>query len=180
MQSASCLFWIDLEMTGLNPEWDVILEMASLVTSNNLEIIARGPDLVIHQPDIVLETMDAWVHACHEKSGLLRAVKSSTVSLADAYEQTLVFARNYCVPQTVPMCGNSVYKDRAFLQRTMPELEAYFHYRLVDVSSIKELVRRWYADAPKAFFEKSEKHRALDDVYASIEELKHYRTYFFK
>lgn len=180
MQSDACLFWIDLEMTGLDPDRDVILEAASVVTSNNLEIIARGPNIVIHQPDAVLETMDPWVRDCHRKSGLVHAVKTSSISLTDALEQTLAFARTYCAPQKVPLCGNSVYKDRAFLQRAMPELEAYFHYRLVDVSSIKELVRRWYPNDPKAFFEKPEKHRAFDDISASIDELKHYRTHFFK
>lgn len=179
MDSENYLFWLDLEMTGLEYEKDVILEIASVITNNQLEVIAEGPSLVIHQPDSMLETMDNWNQKHHRASGLYAEVQSSTVSLEQAYRQTLYFAEKYCKPHTVPVCGNSVYNDRAFLRRFMPELDRLFHYRLIDVSTVKELARRWYSDSPHIYFKKDSNHRAQQDVYASIEELKHYRKYFF-
>ncbi len=173
------LFWIDLEMTGLNLAQDAIIEVASVVTNDTLDVIAEGPSLVIHQPEFVLEKMDAWNKNQHSSSGLLDRVRSSHITLAEAYELTLDFARR-CCKKNVPVCGNSVYQDRAFLKRFMPELDQYFNYRIIDVTTIKEVVRRWYTGDPNALFEKKSNHRALEDVYASIEELKHYRAYFFK
>lgn len=180
MQSDSYLFWLDLEMSGLNLPNDTILEIASVITNNNLEIIAQGPALVIHQSDAVLEAMDAWNTRQHGGSGLVEAVRQSHVTMTEACDKTLAFIAEHCKPKTAPLCGNTVYQDRAFLKVFMPQLEAYFHYRIIDVSSIKEVVRRWYPKDPCNHFEKKGNHRALDDVYASIEELKHYRTSFFK
>lgn len=174
------LFWIDLEMTGLDSDRDTIIEIASVVTDNNLNFVAEGPALVIHQPESVLESMDEWNRSQHGGSGLIASIRTSTTSLSDAYEQTLVFARQYCKYRVTPVCGNSVFQDRAFLRRLMPELDKYFHYRIIDVTSVKELVRRWYPLDKCIYFEKKTDHRALADVYASIEELKHYRTHFFK
>jgi len=174
------LFWIDLEMTGLDPAHDVIIEIASLVTDNNLTVVAEGPSLVIHQPDFRLDGMDEWNTTHHGESGLTDEVKRSTITLNEAYERTLTFAREHCEPDITPVCGNSVYQDRAFLRRLMPELDQYFSYRIIDVSSIKEVVRRWYPTDPCMYYEKETNHRALGDVHASIEELKHYRKYFFR
>ncbi len=180
MLSDSYLFWLDLEMTGLDSSKDTILEIASIITNNNLEIIAQGPALVIHQPDNILEGMDSWNQHHHKESGLIQAVKDSRVSLAEAYDKTVSFAKEYCKPQAVPLCGNTIYQDRAFLRVLMPELDAFLHYRVIDVSSVKELVRRWYPKDAYTYFNKSGKHRAFDDVLAAVEELKHYRKYFFK
>jgi oligoribonuclease len=173
------LFWLDLEMTGLNPEHDAIIEMASVITNNNLEVIAEGPHFIIHQPEEILALMDAWCVNAHSKSGLTEKVRISTTTVAQAQQQTLEFLRQYCQPQTVPLCGNSVYQDRTFLRKYMPELETFLHYRIIDTSSIKEVVRRWYPKSAHTKFVKKENHRALEDVYASIEELKHYKKYFF-
>ncbi len=174
------LFWIDLEMTGLDPDRDTIIEIASVVTQSTLEFIAQGPSFVIHQPDSILDAMDDWNKNQHRKSGLWSQVQASTVTLPQAYEATLAFATQYCRPRITPVCGNSVYQDRAFLRRLMPELDRYFHYRIIDVTTVKELVRRWYPKDKCVYFEKSTDHRALSDVYASIEELKHYRKHFFR
>lgn len=180
MVSGNYLFWLDLEMTGLDSSRDTILEIASVITDNALEVVAQGPSLVIHQMEPVLEGMDDWNQRHHKESGLIDEVRQSTVSLVEAYEKTLAFAREYCKPQTAPLCGNTIYQDRAFLRVLMPELDQFLHYRVIDVSSIKEVVRRWYPKDPSNYFEKSGRHRALEDVYAAIHELHHYRVHFFK
>lgn len=173
------LFWLDLEMTGLRPNVDKILEIASVITTNELEIVAEGPTFAIYQPEEILGLMDEWCTNTHTKSGLVEKVRTSTVTVAHAEEKTLEFMAEYCQAQSTPLCGNTVYQDRAFLRNYMPTLEAFLHYRIVDVSSVKEVVRRWYPHSPFIHFKKAENHRALEDVYASIEELKHYRDHFF-
>jgi oligoribonuclease len=172
------LVWVDLEMTGLDPERCVIVEIATLVTDGSLEIVAEGPNLVIHQPEEALASMHPEVVAMHEKSGLLERIRASTVSHADACAQTLAFLREHVEPKTSPLCGNSVWKDKQFLERWMPEIVAHLHYRLVDVSTVKELARRWYPSftLPK----KAERHRALDDIRESIAELALYRSQLFR
>ncbi|MBK8240991.1 MAG: oligoribonuclease [Deltaproteobacteria bacterium] len=168
---------MDLEMSGLDPDHCAILEIATIITDAELGIIAEGPDLVIHQSDAVLDAMDEWCTQHHGDSGLTAAVKASTVSLVDAEAQTLAFIAQHCGPRQAPLCGNTIWQDRRFLLRHMPTLEAHLHYRLVDVSTIKELARRWYPklEAPK----KSESHRALDDIRESIAELRFYRERLF-
>lgn len=173
------MFWVDLEMTGLDPERCVIVEIASLVTDGELNLIAEGPALVIHQPEEALATMDDFVRQMHTRSGLLERIRSSTVTLQQATEATAAFLREHCPEaRTTPLCGNSVWKDREFLSRWMPAVVEHLHYRIVDVSTIKELVRRWYGpdrQTPK----KREVHRAVDDIHESIEELKFYRKNVF-
>ncbi len=172
------LVWIDLEMTGLEPETCTILEIATIVTSADLEIVATGPNLAIHHPDEVLEAMDEWNTTHHTESGLVERVRASEISLAEAEAQTLEFLREWVDPGKAPLCGNSISQDRRFLRAYMPGLEEYFHYRNVDVSSIKELVKRWYADdylPPR----KKAAHLALDDILESIDELRYYRTDIF-
>jgi oligoribonuclease len=178
--SEKYIVWIDLEMTGLDLATDVILEIATIITDNNLAIIARGPSLVIHQPDAVLENMNSWCKEHHGKSGLTEAVKQSKMSLQEAEAQTLEFIKSYCKQATAPLAGNSVYQDRAFLVRYMPTLIDYLHYRIIDVSTVKELARRWYPNDPLVNFKKQETHRALTDIEESIKELDHYRQNFFK
>ena len=173
------LVWLDLEMTGLDPEKDQILEMATLVTNNNLEVIGVGPHFIIHHAEDVLQSMDEWNRTQHTKSGLWAQVLVSTTTLHEAEEQTLAFLMQYCKPKDAPLCGNSVFQDKAFLKKYMKNLEQFFHYRIIDVSSIKELVRRWYQNNAYAYFKKSEDHRAVEDIYSSIAELNHYRTHFF-
>lgn len=175
----SALVWIDLEMTGLNPEHDTILEIATVVTTNNLELIAQGPSFVIHQPDELLAQMDAWNQEHHTKSGLVKAVQQSTVSLKEAEVATLAFLQTYAHKNFSPLCGNSVWQDRIFLKRHMPSINEFLNYRIIDVSSIKEVIKRWYPESPFEHFVKVENHRALEDILQSVEELKHYRTYFF-
>ena len=168
-------------MTGLDPARDVIVEIATLVTDDDLEIVAEGPDLVVHQPEEVLAAMSPVVLGMHTKSGLVEAVRASTVSLADAGGQTLEFLKAH-VPEagTVPLCGNSIAMDRRFLAVHLPELEAYLHYRSVDVSTVKELCRRWYPDAFAAAPAKAGGHRALHDIRESVAELRHYRATIFR
>jgi len=175
------LVWMDLEMTGLDHTSDVIVEIATLVTDDELEIVAEGPDLVVHQPDEVLAKMDQFVVDMHTRSGLLDQIKGSTISLEDAGAATLEFIREH-VPEsrTVPLCGNSIGTDRRFLAAYLPEIEEYLHYRSVDVSSIKELVRRWYPDVLGHRGWKQGSHRALDDIRESISELKMYRELVFR
>jgi oligoribonuclease len=168
------LIWIDMEMTGLQPDSDRIIEMALLVTDAQLNIIAEGPALVIHQPDAVLEAMDSWNRGTHAKTGLTQRVRSSSLSEAQAERAALEFLAAHVPPNASPMCGNSICQDRRFLARWMPQLEAYFHYRNIDVSTLKELLRRWKPDVLKGFT-KEGKHEALADILESIEELKFYR-----
>lgn len=172
--------WMDLEMTGLDHTRDVIVEIATLVTDDDLEIVAEGPDLVVHQPDEALAAMDPVVVEMHTKSGLLPAIRASTVSLADAGAATLEFIREHVPePATVPLCGNSIGTDRRFLAAYLPEIEAYLHYRSIDVSSVKELVKRWYPAVNGARVHKAGSHRALDDIRASVAELRYYRERVF-
>jgi oligoribonuclease len=175
------LAWMDLEMTGLEPESHVIVEIATIITDDDLEIVAEGPDLVVHADDEALAAMDDVVREMHTRSGLLEAITTSTIGLAEAGTQTLDFLRSHIPePRTVPLCGNSIGTDRRFLARYLPDIEHHLHYRSVDVSTIKELARRWapevLADAPK----KALGHRALDDVRESIDELRYYRTALFR
>jgi oligoribonuclease len=170
---------MDLEMSGLDPKTCSILEIASLVTDKDLNLVAQGPSLVVHQPDSVLEAMDDWNKEHHGKSGLIEAVKSSKLTAGEAERQTLEFVALHCAPQSSPLCGNTIYQDRRFLIEYMPKLESYLHYRLVDVSTIKELVKRWYGpefQAPR----KKQSHKALDDILETVEELKFYRKTVFK
>jgi oligoribonuclease len=177
-QSADNLVWIDLEMTGLDPGRDAILEIATIVTDGQLDVVAEGPVLAIHQTPAVLAAMDEWNQEQHARSGLLARVRATTCTGAQAEAATLKFLREYVPASASPMCGNSVCQDRRFLHRLMPALEGYFHYRNLDVSTVKELARRW-APAQKAF-EKDGRHRALDDIRASIAELRHYRKHLFR
>ena len=172
---------MDLEMTGLDPGRDVIVEIATLVTDDELAVVAEGPDLVVHQPAEAMVAMDDFVRAMHTRSGLLPLIEASTVDLADAGAQTLAFIKEH-VPEsrTVPLCGNSIGTDRRFLARYLPDIEDWLHYRSVDVSTIKELARRWYPDAIKGSPEKEGRHRALDDIKASVEELRYYREAVFR
>lgn len=171
------LVWIDLEMSGLDPKTCQILEIATLVTDADLNIIATGPELIVHQPDSVLAAMDTWCTEHHGASGLTAAVKASTVSLADAEAQTLAFLQAHTTRGASPLCGNSIWQDRRFLIAGMPAIDSFLHYRLIDVSTIKELARRWYPDvrAPA----KQESHRALDDIRESVAELRFYRERLF-
>ena len=178
MEAAPPLVWIDLEMSGLDPDRCQILEIAVIITDGDLEVIVEGPDLVIHQPDPVLAAMDAWCTRQHGLSGLTAAVQASTVTLADAEAQVLELVRAHCPPGKSPLCGNSIGHDRRFLIRYMPALVDHLSYRNIDVSSVKELVRRWYpalAAPPKR-----ETHRALDDIRESIAELQFYRQHVFR
>ena len=168
------LIWIDMEMTGLVPDSDRILEIALLVTDGQLDVVAAGPVLVVHQPDSVLAAMDSWNTGVHGKSGLVDKVKASRLDEAAVEAQMLAFLEQHVPSGASPMCGNSICQDRRFLARWMPRLEAWFHYRNLDVSTLKELVRRWKPEAAKGL-KKEGKHEALADILDSIEELKYYR-----
>jgi oligoribonuclease len=172
------LVWMDLEMSGLDPDGCAILEIATIVTDADLAIVAEGPDIVVHQSDAVLDAMDEWCTKHHGDSGLTAQVRASTVSLAEAERLTLEFVASHAAPRQSPLCGNTIWQDRRFLVRHMPQLEAHLHYRLVDVSTIKELVRRWYPDLKAPV--KAESHRALDDIRESIAELRFYREHVFR
>ena len=175
------LVWMDLEMTGLDPALNAIVEIATLVTDDDLAVVAEGPDLVVHQPPEVLDGMDDVVRKMHIKSGLLAAIEGSTISLADAGAVTLDFIKQHVPePRTVPLAGNSIGMDRRFLAVHLPAIEQYLHYRSVDVSTVKELCRRWYPDVLTNAPEKAGGHRALDDIRESVEELKYYRSSVFK
>lgn len=173
------LVWIDLEMTGLDIKKDVILEIATLVTNNELDILAKGPALVINQKNEILEQMSSWCIKHHTASGLVEAVKQSTITIEEAELKTLDFLKEYTVPEVSVLCGNSVWQDRNFIRKYMKNLDEFLNYRIIDVSSIKELVNRWYPNSSKSNFVKPDGHRALEDIIYSVEELKHYRTYFF-
>ena len=175
----SNLIWLDLEMTGLIPESDCIIEIATIVTDGELNILEEGPVLAIHQSDVILEGMDEWNTEHHTASGLVQRVRESNIDLARAQKDTLAFLANYCPAGASPMCGNSICQDRRFMVRLMPELEAFFHYRNLDVSSIKEVIRRWEPSVLDGFKKKAT-HQALDDIRESIDELKYYRQTVFK
>jgi len=173
------LVWLDCEMTGLEPETERIIEIAVIVTGPHLIPRIEGPVLVIHQSDALLDAMDAWNKGTHGKSGLIDKVKTSTTTEEDAQAQVLAFIAQYIPQGGSPMCGNSIGQDRRFLAKYMPRLEAYFHYRNLDVSTLKELSKRWAPDIYKAF-KKQQRHTALADVHESIDELAHYREHFLK
>jgi oligoribonuclease len=175
------LVWIDLEMTGLDAATDVIVEIACIVTDSQLDVVDEGIDIVVHQPPEALAAMDDYVRTMHTKSGLLPAIEASTVGLADAGAQTLAYIVQH-VPEAgkSPLCGNSIGTDRRFLDRYLPDLDRYLHYRSVDVSSIKELCHRWYPEEYRKRPEKKEAHRALDDILESVAELRYYRESVFK
>jgi oligoribonuclease len=178
-QDQNNLVWIDMEMTGLVPERDRIIEIALVVTNAQLETVAEAPVLVVHQSDEVLDGMDAWNKGTHGRSGLIDKVKASTFSEAQVEQQMLAFLREHVPQATSPMCGNSICQDRRFLARWMPALEAYFHYRNLDVSTLKELAKRW-RPALLGGLTKHGKHEALADIYESIDELKYYREHFLR
>lgn len=173
------LIWVDMEMTGLRPEIDRIIEVALVVTDSALNILATGPVLAIHQPDAIMAAMDSWNTATHGRSGLTERVRTSIVTEAQAQAQLIEFLRPWVPAGKSPMCGNSIGQDRRFMARTMPELEAYFHYRNLDVSTVKELCKRWRPEVARAFAKRSA-HTALADIEESIDELRHYREHFFQ
>lgn len=178
MQDDSNLIWIDLEMTGLKPNEDVIIEIATLITNSELEILAEGPVIAIHQPDEILAGMDEWNTRQHGRSGLTERVRQSRIDTATAEQQTLHFLRQWVPEGKSPMCGNSICQDRRFLANYMPELEAYFHYRNLDVSTVKILAQRWRPEVA-AGAKKEGSHLAMEDIKDSVNELRHYREHFF-
>lgn len=175
----SNLIWIDLEMTGLNPKKNKILEIATLVTNKNLQTIATGPEIVIHQSKKILNLMNTWNKITHTKNGLIKKVKNSLFNEKYAELKTINFLKKWTLFNTSPMCGNSIHQDRKFLIKYMPKLEKYFHYRQIDVSTLKELALRWKPNIIKKKY-KNNNHKALNDIYNSISELKYYRKYFIK
>jgi oligoribonuclease len=172
------LVWVDMEMSGLFPETDRILEIAMIVTDGDLNIVAEGPVLVVHQEDAVLDRMDAWNKGTHSKSGLIDKVKASTLTEAEVEIECLAFLKQHVKSSISPMCGNTIHQDRRFMNRYMPKLEAYFHYRNIDVSTIKELCKRWQPEVAKGF-SKQQAHTALADIIESVEELRYYREKLF-
>ncbi len=179
MQSADNLIWIDLEMTGLDPDNDVIIEIATIVTDAQLNVLAEGPSMAIKQPDALLDGMDEWNTRQHGQSGLTQRVRESAIDLDEGQRRTIEFLEQWVPAGRSPMCGNSICQDRRFLYRGMPELESYFHYRNLDVSTLKELVARW-APELKGGFRKQSTHLALDDIRDSIAELRYYREHFIR
>ena len=175
------LAWMDLEMTGLDPDRHVIVEIATLITDDDLQVVAEGPDIVVHATDQELDGMDDVVRAMHTRSGLLEAIKASAVDLAQAGQATLEFLREH-IPEagTVPLCGNSIGTDRRFLARWLPQIDQYLHYRSIDVSTVKELARRWFPEALAAQPRKVGSHRAMGDVLESVAELAYYRKAIFR
>ncbi len=178
-QDANNLIWVDMEMSGLNPDTDKVIEVAIVVTDSNLNTVAEAPVLVVHQSDAVLDVMDAWNKSTHAKSGLIERVKASTLTEAEADQRLVEFLQPLVPLGVSPMCGNSVHQDRRFMARYLPQLEAYFHYRNLDVSTLKELMKRWRPELA-AGLTKHGKHEALADIYESIDELKFYREHFLK
>ncbi len=172
------MVWIDLEMTGLGPERHVIVEIATVVTDPDLHIVAQGPDIVIHHPEGVLDRMDNWSRTQHGASGLLERIRTSEYGCGRAEQETMNFLAGHCQKGSSLLCGNSVWQDRRFLIKYMPRLESFLHYRIIDVSSVKELVKRWYPDLPR--FKKQKSHLALDDIRESVNELQYYRETVFK
>ncbi|HDZ57028.1 MAG TPA: oligoribonuclease [Pseudomonas xinjiangensis] len=179
MQNPDNLIWIDLEMTGLDCDNDVIIEIATIVTDAQLNILAEGPEMAVKQPDAMLDGMDEWNTRQHGQSGLTQRVKDSVISPAEAEQKTLEFLRQWVPEGRSPMCGNSICQDRRFLYRGMPDLERFFHYRNLDVSTLKELAARW-APEVKNGFRKQSSHLAMDDIRDSIAELQHYRKHFIR
>lgn len=173
------LVWVDMEMTGLDPDTDRIIEVAVIVTDSDLNVLAEGPVFAIHQPDEVLNRMDAWNKGTHGRSGLIDRVKASTITEADAEVALIDFLKHFVPSGKSPMCGNTICQDRRFMARGMPKLEAFFHYRNLDVSTLKELCKRWKPDVAGGF-KKHQKHTALADIIESIEELRYYREHFIK
>ena len=176
-QDAQNLIWIDLEMTGLNPDTDLIIEIATVITDKHLNILAEGPAIAVHQPDADLLAMDDWNQKHHGESGLIDRVRFSQINADEAEAMTIDFLKHWVPERTSPMCGNTIGQDRRFLVKYMPKLEAYFHYRSIDVSTLKELAARW-APNLKDGFKKETKHEALADIIESIEELRYYREHF--
>ena len=179
-QKPGHLVWLDLEMTGLDPKTCVILEIGAVITDGELEVLAEGPSIAIHHSEKVLNGMESWSRFHHKKSGLTQSCRESKISLKKAEALILEFVQKHCKINTAPLCGNTIWQDRRFLVKYMPKLEQYLHYRIVDVSSIKELVKRWYPDDHKMPREKKQTHRVTDDILESIEELRHYRKKVFK
>jgi oligoribonuclease len=173
------LVWVDMEMTGLDPDSDRIIEVAVVVTDMHLNVLAEGPVFAIHQSDETLDAMDSWNKGTHGRSGLIDRVKASTVTEADAEAALIAFLKNFVPAGKSPMCGNTICQDRRFMARYMPKLEAFFHYRNLDVSTLKELCRRWKPELASGF-KKHQKHTALADIVESVEELKYYREHFIK
>lgn len=178
-QDSNNLIWIDMEMSGLSPENDRIIEVALVVTDSQLNVVAEAPVLVVFQPDTVIDAMDSWNTATHTRSGLVEKVRSSRLVEDEVEARMIAFLQEHILPGISPMCGNSICQDRRFLGRWMPRLEAYFHYRNLDVSTLKELAKRWKPEA-LAGLAKQSKHEALADIYDSIAEMKHYREHFIR
>jgi len=178
-QNDTHLVWVDMEMSGLDPDKDVVLEVALVVTDKDLNLVEEGPVLVVHQSDAVLDAMDSWNKSTHGKSGLVDKVKASPLSEADVENQMIEFMKRHVGERKSPMCGNSICQDRRFMARHLPKLEAYFHYRNLDVSTLKELAARWRPEL-KDGFKKANNHTALADIHESIEELKYYREHFIR
>jgi oligoribonuclease len=179
MQNASNLVWVDLEMTGLDPDKDVVIEIATIVTDSDLNTLAEGPVIAIKQPDTVLDAMDEWNTSHHNASGLVERVKASPYDEDKAASETIAFLDQWVTRNSSPMCGNSICQDRRFMARHLPELEAWFHYRNLDVSTLKILMQRWRSDL-EAGFTKAGTHQALDDIRESIQEMRYYRQHFLR
>jgi oligoribonuclease len=173
------IVWMDLEMTGLDPDYDEIIEIATIVTDGELNVLAEGPELVVHQPESRFEKMDSWNQEHHVESGLWRRVQEATLTIQEAEELTLNFLKVHVDSRTAPLAGNTIWQDRRFMAKHMRQLDRFLHYRLIDVSSFKEITNRWYPNHP-AKFSKQSSHRALNDIKDSIEELKFYRGQFFR
>ena len=179
MQNADNLCWLDMEMTGLYPETDRIIEVAMIITDSNLNVLAQSDVLVVHQSDELLNGMDAWNTSTHGRTGLTERVRASTASEAEVEQNLLDFMAQWLPEKTSPMCGNTIHQDRRFMVRYIPQLEAYFHYRNLDVSTLKELARRWNPELAKGVVKRCT-HQALDDILESIEEMRYYREHFLK